>query len=435
MDRVNFTNGFVIFFVVCATLHFLINHILEFADYKTRRHNGGKIPDLLKNIEAAKCFDEAKLKNIMAYENDNYRVWFIQSFIDIAVTMFIMLSGVLPAAFNFITRFTGYPNNFWSMYFCMFILMMALSIFEGIFDLPFDLYDEFHIEKKYGFSQMTVKLWLLDSIKSIAISIIMTAILLFAIVGVLYNFKTTWWILVTCVLIAFILILQVLYPIVLAPIFNKFTPLEDGELKTKITDLMQKAGFKCSGIFTVDESKRSKHSNAYFTGLGKSKRVVLYDTLIAQLSTDELVAVLGHEFGHYKLGHITRRIITMIPLVFVMMFILFKIAQSLLLYTGFGFAFTADQIPNVQFVGFLLVNLVLKDATALFSPIQNYFSRRDEYAADKFSKDLTGSGEPLITSLIKLDSENLKELVPSKIYAFWHYSHPTLLERIAALRK
>lgn len=435
MDRVVFNNPFVIFFIACAVIHFLINHILELSDYFERKKSGGIIPEELKRFSAIKSFDEVKLKKIVSYENDKYRAWSVESAVDLIVLLFIALSGVLPWAFNFVTRFTGYPDNFLSTYLSMFILLFLLSIVEEIFDIPFDLYNEFCIEKRYGFSSMTFRLWLIDGIKSFFISLIMTGILLLAVVAVLRNFKTTWWVFVTCVLIAFTLIMQILYPLVLAPIFNKFTPLPDGDLKDQITTLMNKAGFKSSGIFTVDESKRSKHSNAYFTGLGKSKRVVLYDTLIKQLSQEELVAVLGHEFGHYKLGHITKRLLVSVPLTFALMFILFLVAQSSLLYTGFGFSFVGSQINNIQFIGFILVNLIGKDAVSLFSPIRNYFSRRDEYAADKFSKDLTGSGEPLITALIKLNSENLKELLPSNLYVFWHYSHPTLLQRVAALEE
>lgn len=434
MARVNFTNVFVVVFIACTILQFVIEHILEAVDCHARKINGGKIPAILQSIEASKMFDSTKLKKISDYENSKYYLWFVESFVDLGVTLFLMLSGVLPAFFNFVAGMLGYPSSYWTMYGIMFLTMLAISLFQDVFSLPFDIYSQFCLEKKYGFSKMTARLYIIDGIKSIIISVVMTGVLLLAIVGVIYAFKSTWWIFVSAVLIVFTLVLQVLYPIVLAPLFNKFTPLQEGELKCKITDLMQKAGFTCSGIFTVDESKRSTHSNAYFTGLGKSKRVVLYDTLIKQLSTDELVAVLGHEFGHYKLHHITRRLVVSIPLIFVSTFVLFKLAQSISLYTGFGFAFAAEQIQNVQFMGFILLNLVLSDASKLLRPLVNYFSRKDEYAADKFSSKLLGTGQPLCSALVKLNSENLHELLPPPLYVFWNYSHPSLVQRVSALQ-
>ena len=233
---------------------------------------------------------------------------------------------------------------------------------------------------------------------------------------------------------AFTLIMQVLYPLVIAPMFNKFNPLEEGELKSRITALMENLGFKSSGIFIMDASKRSGHSNAYFGGMGKSKRIVLYDTLVKQLTTDELEAVLGHELGHYKLHHILRKICIMLPLEFVMMFVLYKIAQSHLLYTGFGFAIAEEMIVPLQFIGLFLSSLVANSLTEILSPIMNFSSRKDEYAADKFSAELTKNPDALISGLIKLNSENLSELLPPKLYVIWNYSHPTLVERIKALK-
>lgn len=282
---------------------------------------------------------------------------------------------------------------------------------------------------------MTFKLWILDQIKEMVVSLIMSAILMAAMIAVLVIFPDKWWILLVCVLFAFTLIMQVLYPLVIAPMFNKFTPLEDGELKERISQLMTNLGFKANGIFVMDASKRSGHSNAYFGGMGKSKRIVLYDTLIKQLTTDELVAVLGHELGHYKLHHIIRRFLVMIPVELILMFVLFKIAQGTSIYTGFGFAIADVQIQSVQFIGLFLASLVAGSVDEFIPPIINTSSRRDEYQADAFSAKLTGNPDALISGLIKLNSENLSELLPPKLYVIWNYSHPTLIERIRALKK
>ena len=282
---------------------------------------------------------------------------------------------------------------------------------------------------------MTFKLWILDQIKEMVVSLIMSAILMAAMIAVLVIFPDKWWILLVCVLFAFTLIMQVLYPLVIAPMFNKFTPLEDGELKERISQLMTNLGFKANGIFVMDASKRSGHSNAYFGGMGKSKRIVLYDTLIKQLTTDELAAVLGHELGHYKLHHIIRRFLVMIPVELILMFVLFKIAQGTSIYTGFGFAIADVQIQSVQFIGLFLASLVAGSVDEFIPPIINTSSRRDEYQADAFSAKLTGNPDALISGLIKLNSENLSELLPPKLYVIWNYSHPTLIERIRALKK
>ena len=282
---------------------------------------------------------------------------------------------------------------------------------------------------------MTLSLWILDEIKGLVMSVILAVLLIAAMIGILCAFPHGWWILLTIVMFAFTLVMQVLYPLVIAPMFNKFTPLESGELKERIENLMTDLGFKSTGIFVMDASKRSGHSNAYFGGLGKSKRIVLYDTLINQLNTDELVAVLGHELGHYKLHHIIRRFCVMIPVEFVIMFVLYRISQVQSLYTGFGFPFeTIANISSVQFVGLFLASLIAGAVQEFTSPVINYSSRRDEYAADKFSAELTKHPEHLISALVKLNLENLSELLPPKIYVFWNYNHPTLVERIKALK-
>ena len=392
------------------------------------------MPSELKEIDAASCFDTEKLANICAYKNAKYFSWIPASIVGLAITLVLVCTGFYPWLFNVVCRVTGTPDGFGSTYFCALLFFILASIPESIIEIPFSLYDEFVIEKKFGFSKMTFKLWIIDEIKGLLVSVLLTGILMAAMIAVLVNFPNTWWILLTCVMFAFTLIMQVLYPLVIAPMFNKFNPLEEGELKTRITALMENLGFKSSGIFIMDASKRSGHSNAYFGGMGKSKRIVLYDTLVKQLTTDELEAVLGHELAHYKLHHILRKICIMLPLEFVMMFVLYKIAQSHILYTGFGFAIAEEMIVPLQFIGLFLSSLVANSLTEILSPIMNFGSRKDEYAADKFSAELTKNPDALISGLIKLNSENLSELLPPKLYVIWNYSHPTLVERIKALK-
>jgi STE24 endopeptidase len=292
------------------------------------------------------------------------------------------------------------------------------------------------VEKRFGFSKMTFKLWIIDYLKEGILSIILSALL--TIVASIFFVKcpSSWWFILAAVLICFTFIMQIIYPKFIAPLFNKFSPLEEGELKEKLSDLLQKTGFVSDGIFIMDASKRSGHSNAYFTGFGKSKRIVLYDTLVEKLSEDELVAVLGHELGHFKLKHILKRLIFVIPLEFLVLFGLYFLAQFVNLYTGFGFStITAANVSQVQFIGLFLAIMVYGSVSELISPFASFSSRKHEYQADEYAAKITGNPLDLINALIKLNSENLSELIPPKIYVFWNYSHPTIVERTVALKK
>ncbi|MBD5412892.1 MAG: M48 family metallopeptidase [Treponema sp.] len=431
--KITLSNPFVIIFLAGTFLSFFIKNALEFADWRARVKNGGNLPDSLKKIPASRCFDEEKLKKIVEYENAKYFAWIPCSIASLFVSLALVFSGFYPWLFETICRLTDFPQNFSNTYICALLFMVLSSIPDSILSIPFDLYAEFHIERKFGFSHTTLKLWILDGIKSTVLSLILSAVLIAAMIAIFQFFPHTWWIFLTAVMFAFTLIMQILYPLVIAPLFNTFVPLEDGELKTRITNLINGLGFTSSGIFVVDASKRSGHSNAYFTGIGKSKRVVLYDTLVKQLTVDELEAVLGHEFGHYKLRHILKKICFILPLELIVMLALYFIAHCPLLYSGFGFSIATEHIVFVQFIGLFLASLVAEGCKEIISPLTNFFSRRDEYAADAFSANLTKNPDALISGLIKLNSENLKELLPPKIYVIWNYSHPTLVERVNAL--
>lgn len=434
MTNIVLSNLFIKIFIAGTLISFAINHFLEFIDMRARIKNSGKLPDELNGIAEASVFDTEKLARISAYENAKYFFWIPRSICGLALTLILVFSGYYPWLFNMTCRLTGFPSALLNSYFCALIFFICAGIPSSILSVPFDLIREFNIEKKFGFSKMTIKMWISDQLKGLALSTVLAAILIFAMVLVLVKFPGSWWVLLVCVMFALTLVLQVIYPLVIAPMFNKFTPLEDGELKERISGLMKDLGFKSSGIFVMDASKRSGHSNAYFGGLGKSKRIVLYDTLIKQLTTDELVAVLGHELGHYKLHHITRRMCVMLPLELVIMYVLFRIAHGTSIYTGFGFAVANVPVESIQFIGLFLASLVAESLGEILSPVINSSSRHDEYQADAFSAKLTGSPDALISGLIKLNSENLNELLPPKLYVIWNYNHPTLIERIKALK-
>ena len=433
---INFSNPFVLIFLIGTIASFLIHHFLEFIDYKARKKNGGTLPKELQEIPAANVFDQEKLKKISEYENAKYFAWIPSSVCNLVLDFALIIFGFYPFIFDKICLISGFPSSIGSCFVCFFLFMIISSIPGEILSIPFSLYREFVVEKKFGFSKMTFKLWIIDNLKEGILSIILSALL--TIVASIFFVKcpSSWWFILAAVLICFTFIMQIIYPKFIAPLFNKFSPLEEGELKEKLSDLLQKTGFVSDGIFIMDASKRSGHSNAYFTGFGKSKRIVLFDTLTKTLTADELVAVLGHELGHFKLKHILKRLIFTIPLEFVLLFALYKLAQFTDLYTGFGFAnITAQNVSSVQFIGLFLAILIYGSISEIISPITNIFSRKDEYEADKFSVEHCNNKEDLISALIKLNSDNLSELLPPKLYVFWNFSHPTLIERIAALKK
>ncbi len=434
MFTVHFFNIFVLVFTVGTLLDFSIRQYLEYIAFRARCKARG-LPAELTDIPAADRFDAAKLANIAAYKNAGYGAWLPSVCCSVALSLALAFTGFYPFLFDAVCRVTGSPQDFRSAYLCALLFFTAAAVPKELLAVLFSLYREFGVEKRFGFSKMTVKLWLSDMLKQTAISAVLGAVLLAMVIAILMAFPKTWWIFVTAVLFAFSLLLMVIYPLVIAPLFNRFTPLADGELKDKITRLMETVDFKASGIFIMDASKRSGHSNAYFGGIGKSKRIVLFDTLTEILTADELVAVLGHELGHYKLHHIIRRFLLTAPLELLLMRAFYLCAQSEALYAGFGFAIGRNAASAVPFIGLFLISLVFSPIASLVSPLAHFFSRRDEFAADAFSATLTGNPDSLISGLIKLSSENLSDLLPPAPYVFWHYSHPTLLERIRALQK
>lgn len=434
---VTLSNPFILIFLIGTCLSFLINQFLEFIDYRSRIKNSGKIPEVLAEIPLSKeIFDETKLKNICAYENAKYFYWLPKSIISMILEIMLVVFGFYPWVFNLVINITAFPLTIGNSFLCFLLFAIIASIPGEILSIPFDLYREFILEKKFGFSKMTFKLWISDQIKNIILSGILITLLTFVASIFFVKCPNSWWFILAAVLIAFTLLMQIIYPKFIAPLFNKFEPLPEGEVKDKITELLNKCGFKNGGLFVMDESKRSGHSNAYFSGFGKSKRIVLYDTLIKQMTPEELTSVLGHELGHFKLKHITKRLLFTIPLEFILLFVLYKLAQSPSLYSGFGFNnISLENVSQVQFVGLFLAISIYGAISEIISPLTGIASRKDEYQADAYSAKVCGTGEPLITGLIKLNSENLSELFPPKLYVFWNYSHPTLVERIEKLKR
>ncbi|MBQ9494606.1 MAG: M48 family metallopeptidase [Treponema sp.] len=419
----NFSNIFVIICCAGIFISILIEQFLNAHQFLFRKKYGHDIPEELKEF-----ISQEDIKRMCDYKNEQYKLYVPEFFVTTALSVTLLFSGFYPLLFNFFWNVTQ------NIYATTLLFSLLGAIPASIVSLPFELYSEFVIEKKFGFSTTTLKLWIIDSIKSFIIGMLISALLLVA-MTVVFEHIEMWWAPLATVYVAFSLLFSFLYPRVVAPLFNKFTPLEDGELKSKVSDFMAKTGFNASEIFVMDASKRSKHSNAYFTGFGKTKRVVLYDTLVNQLTVDELGAVLAHELGHFKKKHIMKRFAVVLPLVYVLLFAMSLLIDHAPLYEGFGFSTSSDMFPHMKFIGLFLLGKVFGNFGILTSVVGNYFSRKHEYEADAFAKKLCGNGEDLSNALVKLNKENKSEVRISKLYSAFTYSHPTLLERLDALRK
>jgi len=418
----NYSNPFVIIYIIGLILNISLDNWLEFIDYRNRVHHGTEIPP-----ELSGKLDPGKLLRTCTYENAKYFLWIPENAVSTVLQAFLLLSGFYPWLF---TELWGY---FPGVYVTMILFVVIISIPETVISLPFALYGEFHIEKKFGFSTMTFRLWLADRIKGVAVSAVLGLPLMLIMLALLEHTGGWWWLPVGLVFVVFSFGISVLYPRFIAPLFNKFTPVPDGELKARLSSLMEKTGFKAEGVYMMDASKRSRHSNAYFTGFGRSKRIVLFDTLVNQLTVDEIEAVLGHELGHYKKHHILKRMLVTIPLSFISLYVASLFVTHRTLYAGFGFETGSAVFPHMQFIGLFLLSAVFGGYGDLTRFVGNWFSRRDEFAADAYAAQLCGSGQNLASALVKLNSENLSEITPPKIYSIFNYSHPPLLERIRAL--
>ena len=296
---------------------------------------------------------------------------------------------------------------------------MAVGFVIG---LPFGIYQTFVLDKEYGFTKTTPKLYIIDQLKEMAISIIIGGVVLYALAWIVIN-VANWWVWGFALLFSLAVLINVIYPTIIAPIFNKFTPLEEGELRTDIESMMEGVGLKSDGVFVLDASKRDSRLNAYFGGLGKSKRVVLFDTLIEKLTNKELLAVLGHELGHFSHGDIWKNIGMMGVLLFLSFFLLGNLPDGL---------FYAMSIEPNAGVEIAMMMMLLPLISFVFMPTMSAVSRHNEYAADEFGSELGGK-ENLVSALMKLVTENKAFPKSHPIYAFFYYTHPPVLERLKEL--
>jgi STE24 endopeptidase len=309
-------------------------------------------------------------------------------------------------------------------------LLAAFGIISGVLDLPFTLYSTFRIEERFGFNKMTFKLWLADLVKSTLVGLVIGLPIVALILWLMGSAGSLWWLWAWGAWMGFNLLVLVLYPTVIAPMFNKFKPLEDEALKARVTALMQRCGFAAKGLFVMDGSKRSAHANAYFTGFGAAKRVVFYDTLLKQLSPGEVDAVLAHELGHFKHKHIIKRIVSMFAMSLAGFALLGWLSSQVWFYTGLGVR------PNLNgandALALLLFLLVVPLFSFFISPLFAQFSRKHEFEADAYAVAQT-DGRDLQSALLKLYQDNASTLTPDPVFVKFYYSHPPASERLGRM--
>ncbi|MBI2814128.1 MAG: M48 family metallopeptidase [Opitutae bacterium] len=383
---------------------------------EARRHAGERpaaVAAVMDDATYAKSVDYTLAKSVFAS---------VETAWEVAVLLVVLFSGLLPWLW---ARFTGLaPGAAWSGA----LFIVGTMILLGLPNLPFEWWAQFRLEARFGFNRSTLGLWITDQVKGRVLGLLIGFPLAWALLALVGWAGTWWWAWGFALLFGFQLLLIVLYPKLILPLFNKLTPLPEGEARARLLALSERTGFRARTIEVMDGSKRSGHSNAFFTGFGRFRRIVLFDTLMAQLAQEELEAVLAHEIGHYKRGHIPKRLATIGLMQLGAFAAVAWLSQAPWFNTAFGLPAGATAAT------FLLFGLLGGLVTFWFSPIGNRVSRKHEYEADAFAKAAMGGAAPLVGALRKLSQKNLSNLTPHPLYSAVYYSHPTLVERERALQ-
>ena len=403
--------------IILAAL--LLDYILNvWADVLNLKNLKKSLPEEFSDV-----YEEEEYRRSQDYTRDQTRFGFISSTFSIAVVLAFWFLG----GFNWldqIVRSFGYGELVTGL---MFIGIIVVA--QTIISLPFSIYSTFVIEERYGFNKTTPGTFAMDRLKGLLLGLILGGPLL---AGVLWFFIYAGdfaWLYAWAVVTAFTLIVQFIAPTWIMPLFNKFTPLEDGELRQAIMNMAEKVKFPLQDVFVIDGSKRSAKSNAFFTGFGKNKRIALYDTLIEKHSIGELVAVLAHEVGHYKKKHIQKNMAISILHTGVMLGLL----QLFLTIPGLYDAFFMEQMS--VYAGLIFFGLLFTPIEMILGVLMQILSRKHEFEADRYAVETTNDPESMVTALKKLSADNLSNLTPHPFYVFLNYSHPPVMERIREIRK
>lgn len=398
--------------ITIVSVSFVFDQALDYINLKAMRTD---VPD-----EVASFYNKEKYARSQAYHRELARFGFVTSAFSFIISMGMLLVGGFGWIDGLLRTVTENPI------FLALLFFGAIGVASDLLTLPFQWYSTFVIEEKYGFNKTTIKTFVTDKLKGYVLGAIIGGILLSALLYLIQNLEENFWIWFAAIAALFMLFMNMFYTSLIIPLFNKLTPLPEGELRSAIEEFSKKLNFPITNVFVIDGSKRSKKANAFFSGIGRKKKIVLYDTLIVNHTTDELVAVLAHEVGHYKKKHIIwGYVLSVIQIVFTL-FVL-----SLMVFNeNLSLALGGSQ---------LAIHLNLLAFTILFSPISgitglfmNMYSRKNEFEADAFAKE-TCNGTALASALKKLSVDNLSNLYPHQAYVFFHYSHPPLLKRLAKI--
>ncbi len=407
-------NGWLIFIIAVIVLSYMLELLVSLLNLKALS------PDLPGEFKDT--YDRQRYEESQQYTRVNTKFSLVQDTITIVITLTFILAGGFNLVDEFVRSF-GYGEIITGLLFSG--LLVSLSMVLG---LPFSIYSTFVIEEKFGFNRTTVKTFILDMLKGILLAVIIGGPLLALVLWFFLATGALAW--VYCWIGVFIvtLILQFLAPVIIMPLFNKFTPLDEGDLKNAILTYTNSENFTIKGVFVMDGSKRSTKLNAFFTGFGRFKKIVFFDTIMEKLSTEQIIGVLAHEMGHYKHKHLIKMICASFVQTGIMFFFLSLIMKNSGLFEAFSMTHVSIY-ASLVFFGFLY-----SPVSFLISIIFNHFSRKHEYEADSYAAQSTKAPHNLIDGLKILSKANLSNLTPHPLNVFLHYSHPPILERIKALR-
>lgn len=394
----------------------VFEYALDWLNMRYLRRYGHQVP-----AEFSGHIDQELLAKTSAYTLSRNRLGLVESLLGNLLLIVFLFGGLLALYDGWITALTE------SFLLAGLLFFFGLLLVRGLLDVPFSLFRNFVIEERFGFNTLTLRLWLTDLIKGTLVSLILSALLLGGALWLVQLSPAWWWLWVWLFFALFSLFLMYLSPYVIEPLFFKFEAIREEGLEERIRRMMAKAGLDVSRAFQVDASRRSRHSNAYFTGIGRVKRIVLFDTLLEQMDQEEVLAVLAHEVGHWKKRHVLKRLLTAQLIALVGLFLAQKLIDSGMLPGLLG-------LEHASFYAQLMILSLLASLAGFpLTPLTSWLSRRDEYQADAFARELSGRPEALASALVKLSRENLANLHPHPWYAAFHYSHPPVVERIRSL--
>ena len=413
-DFLNSTN-FTQIFIALILIKFLLETYLKIRNLKSIDNNKDSVPPRFKDVVT-----EEEYKKSILYNPDRIKFQIFTALFGSVVLVIFTIGGLLNYLTEVVMDMTS--SNVLGAVF----LGLLLIIVEEIISIPISIYSTFVIEERHGFNKTTRKTFVTDIFKGLLISGAISSILYATVIFIIISAGDLWWIYAFAAVFTLQAIIFFLYPVLIMPLFNKFEPLDDEQFKKPIEKLLEKVDFKSKGLFVMNASLRSTHGNAFFTGFGKNKRIVFFDTLLKTINPDEMEAILGHELGHYKLGHIRKTLISSLVFGFLGFYILNEIFKS----DNF---FIAHGLENLTvYSKFLMFYLVIGSYTFFTKPITSALSRKREFEADDFSFQFT-DGEHMISGLLKLTKDNASNLTPDPLYSSYYYSHPPIAERVASI--